>query len=82
MIRLLFSRCYHFNFTVKLSQIAFASAGLDYRVDDKRCDQDAQPKPENSLPRGASRDGLLKAMALTLNVCNRLLLQAAPDQVQ
>jgi hypothetical protein len=40
MIRFLFSKCYHFNFTVKLSQIAFASAGLGYRVDDKRCDQE------------------------------------------
>lgn len=35
MIRFLFSRCYHFNFTVRLSQIALASAELSYRVDDK-----------------------------------------------
>jgi hypothetical protein len=38
--------------------------------------------PKNSLPRRASRDWLLKAMALMLNVCNRLLLHAPLDQVR
>jgi hypothetical protein len=41
-----------------------------------------EPKPENSLPRRASRDWLLKAMALMLNVCDRLLLHVSPDQVR
>jgi hypothetical protein len=80
MIRVLFSWCLYFNLTVNVRK-CFRVRRLRCWGDGKRCDRNAQPKPENSFA-VPSREVPLKAMALTPNICNRLLLQASPDQVQ